>query len=101
MPRPPANGGLTVQTSREMSLWRSKRMQEVRGIIEEAAGVDVTVLITGETGTGKDVVARAIHALSSRRRDRTSRSTARPSRASSSKASSSATSAAPSPGPTS
>jgi two-component system response regulator AtoC len=50
-----------------MSLWRSKRMQEVRGVIEEAAGVDVTVLITGETGTGKDVVARAIHALSSRR----------------------------------
>jgi two-component system response regulator AtoC len=67
VPRPPTNGALTVQTSREMSLWRSKRMQEVRSIIEEAAGVDVTVLITGETGTGKDVVARAIHALSSRR----------------------------------
>jgi two-component system, NtrC family, response regulator AtoC len=66
-PKPSADGSLTVQTSREMSLWRSKRMQEVRGIIEEAAGVDVTVLITGETGTGKDVVARAIHALSSRR----------------------------------
>src|SRR6266850_1329092 len=67
VPRPSTNGALTVQTSREMSLWRSKRMQEVRSIIEEAAGVDVTVLITGETGTGKDVVARAIHALSSRR----------------------------------
>lgn len=52
---------------REMTLWHSKGMREVRQIIVEAAGVDVTVLITGETGTGKDVVARAIHALSSRR----------------------------------
>jgi two-component system response regulator AtoC len=42
-------------------------MREVRAIVCEAAGVDVTVLITGETGTGKDVVARAIHAMSSRR----------------------------------
>jgi two-component system, NtrC family, response regulator AtoC len=58
---------ISTQTAREMSLWRSKRMQEIRSIIEEAAGVDVTVLITGETGTGKDVVARAIHSLSSRR----------------------------------
>src|SRR2546423_14870567 len=67
VPRPSANGGLTVQTSREMSLWRSKRMHEGRGIIEEAAGVDVTVPITGETGAGKEAVARAIHALSSGR----------------------------------
>jgi len=42
-------------------------MREVRDIIGEAAGVDVTVLITGETGTGKEVVARAIHHLSTRR----------------------------------
>jgi len=72
-PRPTSNGEpptsreISAQTAREMSLWHSRRMQEVRAIIEEAAGVDVTVLITGETGTGKDVVARAIHSLSSRR----------------------------------
>jgi two-component system response regulator AtoC len=60
---PPA----TTPALREMALWQSKRMREVRQIIVEAAAVDVTVLITGETGTGKDVVARAIHALSSRR----------------------------------
>jgi transcriptional regulator with PAS, ATPase and Fis domain len=66
-PKPATNGSLSAQTAREMALWSSKRMQEVRSIIEEAAGVDVTVLITGETGTGKDVVARAIHSLSSRR----------------------------------
>ena len=52
--------------SRETALWRSDRMQEVWEIIEQAANIDVTVLISGETGTGKDLVARAIHSLSSR-----------------------------------
>jgi two-component system response regulator AtoC len=41
-------------------------MSEVREIIEQAARVDVTVLIEGETGTGKDVVARAVHDASVR-----------------------------------
>ena len=42
-------------------------MGEVWEIIQQAARVDVTVLIEGETGTGKDVAARAIHQFSSRR----------------------------------
>jgi two-component system response regulator AtoC len=50
----------------EVSLWRSPKMSEVREIIEQAARVDVTVLIAGETGVGKDVVARAIHQASVR-----------------------------------
>ena len=54
-------------TEQQMDLWSSARMREIRDIIREAARVDVTVLITGETGTGKDVVARGIHQLSSRR----------------------------------
>ena len=50
----------------ELSLWRSPKMQEVRGIMEQAARVDVTVLVSGETGVGKDLVARGIHASSAR-----------------------------------
>ena len=51
----------------EMDLWRSPRMQGVRRVIDQASRIDVTVLIGGETGVGKDVVARAVHALSPRR----------------------------------
>jgi two-component system response regulator AtoC len=50
----------------EVGLWRSPKMSEIREIIEQAARVDVTVLICGETGAGKDVVARAIHDASVR-----------------------------------
>ena len=56
-----------AQVRRQVALWRSPRMAEVWEIIQQAARVDVTVLIEGETGTGKDVVARAIHQFSSRR----------------------------------
>jgi two-component system response regulator AtoC len=56
-----------AQIRRQVALWRSPRMGNVWEIIQQAARVDVTVLIEGETGTGKDVVARAIHQFSSRR----------------------------------
>jgi len=41
-------------------------MQEVFRILGRVAKLDVTVLINGETGTGKELVARAIYELSSR-----------------------------------
>ena len=44
----------------------SKAMQEVMRIVEMAAPSSAAVLITGETGSGKEVVARTIHKLSRR-----------------------------------
>jgi len=38
----------------------------MRGLIRQVAASDTTVLLLGETGTGKEVAARAIHALSTR-----------------------------------
>jgi DNA-binding NtrC family response regulator len=44
----------------------SKPMQEVMRIVEMAAPSTASVLITGETGSGKEIVARTIHKLSPR-----------------------------------
>ncbi len=46
----------------------SKGMQEVFGLISHVADSSTTVLILGDTGTGKELVARAIHTNSSRRK---------------------------------
>jgi len=39
----------------------SARMRDVRRLLREAAAVGATVLLTGKSGTGKEVAARAIH----------------------------------------
>ena len=44
----------------------SSVMQQVRALVRTAAGAEAHVLIEGETGTGKEVVARAVHALGRR-----------------------------------
>jgi two-component system, NtrC family, response regulator AtoC len=43
------------------------RMRAIRSVIESIADTDTTVLIRGESGVGKDLVARAVHAASTRR----------------------------------
>ncbi len=45
---------------------RSAAMREALDVVERIAGTDVPVLLTGETGTGKGLVARTLHALSPR-----------------------------------
>ncbi|HXG02079.1 MAG TPA: sigma-54 dependent transcriptional regulator [Candidatus Binatia bacterium] len=62
---PDENG---ARMERELALLVSPPMREVLAIVEQAARADVTVLICGETGVGKELVARAIHARSPRRR---------------------------------
>lgn len=47
---------------------RSVAMRQVFAQLEKLAALDLTVLITGETGTGKELVARALHAASKRAR---------------------------------
>jgi two-component system response regulator AtoC len=66
-PPAPEESAATARLCREIALWRSPAMRELWRTTQQAARVDVTVLIGGETGTGKDLVARGIHHFSSRR----------------------------------
>ncbi|CCK79351.1 sigma-54 dependent transcriptional regulator [Desulfobacula toluolica] len=46
---------------------KSSKMQNIYNLLENLADTDTTVLITGETGTGKELVAHAIHYNSPRK----------------------------------
>ncbi len=67
-PAPAGSDENGARLERELSLLVSPQMREIQAIVEQAARADVTVLICGETGVGKELVARAIHARSPRRR---------------------------------
>jgi DNA-binding NtrC family response regulator len=60
-------GQVERQWDFENFVGRSRVMQEVMRLIRRVAPVPSTVLITGESGVGKEVVARAIHHFSDRR----------------------------------
>ncbi len=62
-----AGGDCHSERSEESMFWGSSRpMSAIRKTLEKIAPTDATVLITGENGTGKDVLAREIHAHSLR-----------------------------------
>ncbi|MFO7878237.1 MAG: sigma-54 dependent transcriptional regulator [Desulfovermiculus sp.] len=54
------------RTKFENLIGQSQAMQEVFDLIQEVAPTESTVMITGETGTGKELVAKAIHTRSPR-----------------------------------
>ena len=47
---------------------RSQAMRQVMALIEQAAPSSASVIIQGDSGTGKEIAARTIHELSPRRR---------------------------------
>ena len=68
-PQPQALQVAPSQARRFGDLWgESLAMREVFAVLELAADSDVTVLLEGETGTGKELAARALHEASARRR---------------------------------
>src|SRR5439155_25680631 len=62
----PSFVALSERTSFGELLGTSLEMRHVYAILERIASTNATVLIEGETGTGKDVVARSLHAASAR-----------------------------------
>ncbi|MCL1942305.1 MAG: sigma-54 dependent transcriptional regulator [Candidatus Azobacteroides sp.] len=55
--------------SNEICRGKSKVMQDLLSVIRKVALTDANVLITGENGTGKEVIARNIHMLSRRKNE--------------------------------
>ena len=59
---------LEKRRHRSQIVFQSKAMEQVMDIVERVAPTDATVLLTGESGTGKSLIARHIHEMSQRAR---------------------------------
>jgi len=62
----PAFVSISERTTFGELVGASLEMRQVYAVLERVAPTDTTLLVQGETGTGKDVVARAVHAESKR-----------------------------------
>jgi DNA-binding NtrC family response regulator len=62
-----AEAARTRQAELPAIVARSRAMQQVMALVERVAPSSASILITGEHGTGKEVVARVLHAASERR----------------------------------
>ncbi len=58
---------LARQPGRDVVIGQSAPMRDVERLVQQVAPTDSTVLINGETGTGKELIARTIHDISSRK----------------------------------
>lgn len=63
-PKTPAQ---TISNKSQMIVGQSPAMQQLMKVVYKVAATDANVLITGENGTGKEMLAREIHRLSTRR----------------------------------
>ncbi len=57
---------LLEQNSFYSTIGQNERMQEIYALVKQTADLDVNVLICGDSGTGKELIAEAIHLSSSR-----------------------------------
>lgn len=60
---------LVVSKESGMFWGESNAMQQLRSLIEKVARTDANILVTGENGTGKEMLAREIHLLSNRKKE--------------------------------
>ncbi|HSV94135.1 MAG TPA: sigma-54 dependent transcriptional regulator [Desulfobacterales bacterium] len=59
--------GSPCQSAFEGIVGQSPSMRRIFGVVEKVAASDTTIMLNGETGTGKGLIARAIHECSPRR----------------------------------